>query len=198
MNHPNHCFAGSKHHLRILMFSAHVYIRRTRQSTVAGHSSTSVFAGFFYAERSNMGYIPPDARWYLADIVEEIRVEGDPRNVVHTNLVLVQADSPEEAYEKAVQLGFQGEQCYENPEGKKVTCRYRGLRDLNVIHDELQHGAELTYEEQVDVSEPDIQRWIPSKEELGVFAPVRRSQAPDYASGEVLRELRAKFPNLDA
>ena len=52
-----------------------------------------------------MGYIPEDAKWYLADLVEEITVEGDPRNVVHTNMTLVRADSPEEAYQKAVQLG---------------------------------------------------------------------------------------------
>jgi hypothetical protein len=28
---------------------------------------------------AQMGFIPKDAKWYLADIVEEIRVEGDRR-----------------------------------------------------------------------------------------------------------------------
>jgi hypothetical protein len=32
-----------------------------------------------------MGYIPANAKWYLAEIVEQIAVEGDPRNVVHTS-----------------------------------------------------------------------------------------------------------------
>ena len=41
-----------------------------------------------------MGYIPPDAKWYLAEIVQQISVEGDPRRVVHTNLVLVRGDCP--------------------------------------------------------------------------------------------------------
>ena len=40
-----------------------------------------------------MAYIPEDAKWYLADIVLEITIEDDPRNVVHTNLVLISADS---------------------------------------------------------------------------------------------------------
>ena len=41
---------------------------------------------------------------------KEITVEGESRNVVHTNLLLVRADSPEEAYEKALELGAEGEQ----------------------------------------------------------------------------------------
>jgi hypothetical protein len=68
-----------------------------------------------------------------------------PRNVVHTNMILVRADSPEEAYQKAVQLGTARQQSYENPAGKRVECRFRGLRDLNGIHDELEHGAELGF-----------------------------------------------------
>ena len=49
-----------------------------------------------------MGYIPKNAKWYLAELVEEITISGDPRNVVHTNLVLVRADSAAEAYEKSL------------------------------------------------------------------------------------------------
>ena len=56
-----------------------------------------------------MGYIPEDAKWYLADIVLQIAVDDDPRSVVHINLVLIRADSPEEAYEKALALGAEGE-----------------------------------------------------------------------------------------
>ena len=92
-----------------------------------------------------MAYIPESAKWYLAEIVEEIIVEGDARNVVHTNLVLVRADSPEEAYEKAVQLGTAVEMSYENLAGKRVTFRFRGLHDLNVIHAERRTGRLPTH-----------------------------------------------------
>jgi hypothetical protein len=143
-----------------------------------------------------MGYIPKSAKWYLADIVQQITVEGDPRNVVHTNLVLVRADSPEEAYQKAIELGAAGDESYENPDGKRVTFRFRGLHDLNVIHDELEHGADLIYSEDLDLDEPAIQEWVAPKEDLGVFLPITPSTGPNYASRDVVEELYERFPHL--
>ena len=145
-----------------------------------------------------MGYVPLNAKWYLAEIVQVILVEGDPRNVVHTNVVLVRADSPEQAYGKAVELGIAAESSYENPEGNRVTCTYRGLRDLNVIHDDLEHGTELIYSEQTDMDERAIQQWVSPKEELGVFAPAKPSNGPDYRAGDVVKELYERVTNSDA
>ncbi len=48
-----------------------------------------------------MAYIPKDAEWLLAQHVEEIRVQGRKRNVVHINYVLIEAKTPEDAYRKA-------------------------------------------------------------------------------------------------
>jgi hypothetical protein len=118
-----------------------------------------------------MAYIPSDAKWYLAEIVEEIRIESEPENTVHTNTVLVRADSPEEAYQSALALGKEGEITYTNPDGKTVNVYFRGLRDLNVIHGELEHGTELIYDKQTGMSEPDLARWVSAKEDLGVFSP---------------------------
>ncbi len=118
-----------------------------------------------------MGYIPPDAKWYLAEIVEEITIEGEGDRIVHTNTVLVRADSPEEAYDRAIDLGRAGEVTYENPDGKQVRVSYRGLRDLNVIDGELEHGTELIYDKRVGMSEADLARWVSSKDDLGVFKP---------------------------
>ena len=143
-----------------------------------------------------MGYIPEDAKWYLAEIIEQITVDGDLRNVVHTNLVLVRADSPEDAYEKAMELGRAGEQSYENPDGKRVTFRFRGLRDLNVIHGGLEHGAELIYSEDVDVDESDICKWVTPKEDLGIFLQITQSPGPDYSSREVMQKVYERFPDL--
>ena len=133
-----------------------------------------------------MGYIPEDAKWYLAEIVEEITVEDDPRNVVHRNLHLVRADSPEEAYRKAIELGTSSEASWENIDGKRVTIRFRGLHGLHkVIDDELEHGAELSYRED-----------IAAKEELGVFQPITPSTGPHYGSRDVIEEMYEKFPYL--
>src|ERR1700687_1235356 len=103
-----------------------------------------------------MGYVPKDARWYLADIVEEIKIEGEKRSLVHVNIVLVESDSSENAYEKALKLGRQCNHTYKNTEGKKVTCRFRGLRDLNVIHGELDHGTELIYQRRVGLTQSAV------------------------------------------
>jgi hypothetical protein len=143
-----------------------------------------------------VGYTPKNAKWYVADIVEHIIVEGDPRNVVHTNSVLVRADSPEEAYEKAMELGMGGEQSYENPGGQRVTFRFRGLRDLNVVHDELEHGAELTFSEDIGMDDSAIAEWVSSKEELSVFRPITPSKGPDYRSPDIVEEMHKRFPHL--
>lgn len=118
-----------------------------------------------------MGYIPPGAKWYLAEIVEEFAISGERDNIVHTNTVLVRADSPEEAYDRAVQLGRDGEDMYTNPDGKQIRVSYRGLRDLNVIHGDLEHGTELIYGKRVGMSEAELAQWVSSKDELGVFKP---------------------------
>src|ERR1700756_2879238 len=100
-----------------------------------------------------MGHVPSDVRWFAADLVVEIEVEGDDRNVVHKNLVLVEARSPEEAYQKALQLGHEHEIAYDNPSGKSVRIKFRGLSDLAVVGAELRHGTELRFLEYVAVSE---------------------------------------------
>jgi Domain of unknown function (DUF4288) len=143
-----------------------------------------------------MGFIPKDAIWYVADIVEEIRVQGDRRNVVHTNQTLIRADSPTGAYNKAIALGKRGNTTYRNPEGKTVTIRYRGLRGLNVIHEEQEHGAEIGFTREVGVGEKKIKSWIAPKRKLAVFAPVRPHGGPDYASAGVIEELGKRWPHL--
>ena len=52
-----------------------------------------------------MSYIPPDAKWWLADLVVEFRIDGDPGSLVHFNLTLIRADSAEQAYSKALARG---------------------------------------------------------------------------------------------
>ena len=144
-----------------------------------------------------MPYIPNGARWYVAEIVEEIRVEGDVRNVVHSNLVLVEAGSPEDAYRRAIELGHKGEVTYQNPQGLTVVARFRGLKQLDVVHDSLVHGAELCFSEQISVPEERIAAWLKAKEQLNVFANSEPSKGPDYSSKNIVEEaLRLAGRNL--
>ncbi|HJT76581.1 MAG TPA: DUF4288 domain-containing protein [Gemmataceae bacterium] len=139
-----------------------------------------------------MGFIPKGARWYLADVILEHQIEDDPRNVVHTNTHLIEAGSPDEAYEKALALGRSNAMDYVNADGKQVRVRFRGLRQLNVIHDDLEDSAELTYEEAVAVPEEQLRRWITPREELNVFAPItEKADVPNYMPQSVVKMLEA-------
>jgi hypothetical protein len=137
-----------------------------------------------------MGHIPKNAKWYLADLIVEMRIDGEPRSLIHINTLLVRADSPEEAYEKALELGRQEEHSYENTDDKVVSLIFRGLKDLNVIHDELEHGAELIYQERVGLKEEQICALAKSRPQLGVFAPRQPSTGPNYMPKSVMDELR--------
>jgi hypothetical protein len=140
-----------------------------------------------------MGFIPTDARWYLADIILEHIIEGDPRNLIHINMHLIEAESPEQAHEKALALGQDSEDEYTNTDGRGVRVVFRGLRGLDVIHDALEDGAELAYSEMVGVPEEQLCEWITPKEQLSVFAPIEpKSGDPNYMPESVMQMLEAE------
>ncbi len=119
--------------------------------------------------------------WYLADVVLEVSIEDDPRNVVHVNTHLIEAESPEMAYQKALIIGQASEQEYLNTEDKVVRLLFRGLRELSLIPQELEDCAELTYRESIGVPEEQLRQWMLPREQLRVFAPVKdKSAGPNY------------------
>lgn len=140
-----------------------------------------------------MGFVPKDAEWFLAEIVQELTVEGDPRNVVWRNLTLVHANSPEDAYDQALQLGRSGDTEYPNPAGKLVRIRFQGLSFLDVICDPLEHGAELSFQENLGLSPAELEQLVLPKERLQLFQPTVRPEGPDVASAEIIREVERGF-----
>jgi len=118
-----------------------------------------------------MGYIPADAKWWLADLAIEFTIDGEEGNRVHYNLTLMRADSAEQAYRKALEYGLRQENTYTNSDGRTVKVRFRGLRDLYVIYDQIEDGAELLYEEAIDLPEAQLLASIKPKERLSVFEP---------------------------
>jgi hypothetical protein len=136
-----------------------------------------------------MGHIPQGTVWYIAILVYEVKVQGDSRNVVHRNMVLIRADSPEDAYAKALSQGQEGEIAYKNPAGKLVRIGFRGISELSVVYDELDHGAELIYEEDVGVTEEEIEKCLRAKDELRIFRPSEPTAGPDYSSAEVIDDV---------
>ena len=113
------------------------------------------------------------------------------RNVVHVNLLLIDTTSPDDAYEKAIKLGKESEQMYENTDGRQVRVVFRGLRDLNVVPDALEHGAELAFSEEIGVPESELAASLRGKKELAIFLPRQRLQArPNYMPGSVMEAAR--------
>jgi hypothetical protein len=139
-----------------------------------------------------LAFIPADARWYLAWIVLEHIVEGDSRNVVHINMHLIESRSPEEAHKKATALGRASQRSYSNTDGREVRVVFRGLRDLNVVHEEFQDGAELSYTEAVAVPEKQLRGLVTPKRKLSVFRPIESKREPNYFPESVMQELEKK------
>jgi hypothetical protein len=126
--------------------------------------------------------------WYVAELINEITVSKETKNVVHRDLILIQASSPQAAYIKATRLGTEGAISYDNPKGQHVNIQFRGISKLDFMYEEPGDGSEVTFHEEIDVSEEEIQRWIPPKEELIVFLPPQPSTGPDYTSKDILDE----------
>lgn len=110
-----------------------------------------------------------DIAWYWAEIIEEIRIAGEADNIVLLNTVLIRAGSPDQAYERALELGREYDSEYVNSDGQTVTCRFRGLRDIGAIYDGLEHGSELFYSEETCVSEEELAQLATPKEDLTLF-----------------------------
>ena len=144
-----------------------------------------------------MAFIPPDAEWYVADLVEEIHVTGRKRQTVYINTVLIRADSPEEAYKKAFKMGKEGKTNYKNLNGETFHCRFRGISELNVIHDELGDGCEISYRSKPSMTENGIKKLVSSKSNLAVFRAIKPKNMKNHfpASIAIALNKRLKGPN---
>lgn len=110
-------------------------------------------------------------KWYISH--EILSFESSKQNeavdclTIWENLILIKANDPEEAYQKAVEHGRLQEESVEI-DGTDGYCRFLGLKNLFLIYDQLQDGTELEwYQREVSVSQ--IGNLIKSKERLHAF-----------------------------
>lgn len=78
---------------------------------------------------------PDAARWYIAELVEELILDGNVRNVIHRKTRVIFADSEEDAYEKAISLSQEHEVTYLNQTHKSAQTRYWSLNELNLLEE---------------------------------------------------------------
>lgn len=125
---------------------------------------------------------------FVAEIVMEYRVEGDERNAVHVDAVLVAADTPEHAWHAAVELGRAAEHDYVNTDGARVTKTFRGVKGLVALYEGLAHGSELWSTEHVGVPEERLREWTGPREELDAFScAASESPGPNLMPRELTR-----------
>jgi hypothetical protein len=80
---------------------------------------------------------PETARWYVAELTEEVTLEGDPNNVVHKKTRVIFADSPQDAYEKALTMITEHEIGYLSEHHKTIRTRFWGLRELMLSNEDM-------------------------------------------------------------
>jgi hypothetical protein len=98
-----------------------------------------------------------ELRWYLAELVTELRVEGEQKSGIHFDLHLVLARNAAEAYDKALRLGGGKAQQYLRNDGNLISFRFRGLNDLVAVDEEFADGARILFRSQPEASEEEIQ-----------------------------------------
>ncbi|HEU0122515.1 MAG TPA: DUF4288 domain-containing protein [Bryobacteraceae bacterium] len=104
--------------------------------------------------------------WYLADLVTEVRVEGEERSVVHFDLHLVQAANAAEAYDKALRIGGGKAKQYLRNDGNLMSSIFRGLNDLVAMDGEFADGERILFRFQPEMTEEEIQHVVTPRDYL--------------------------------
>jgi len=113
-------------------------------------------------------WTPRDMEWFLADLIQEFTYL-DGSHSIYVNTVLVKANSVEQAYEKALGFGEVYNYSFTNTDQEEVKVSFRGLRDLYLIYDKLEDGAELIYEDYDEITEEEIAAMVTPMEKLTAF-----------------------------
>jgi hypothetical protein len=94
-------------------------------------------------ERKDMADSPETARWYIAELVEELILDGNIRNVIHRKTRVILADCQEDAFDKALSLSQEHEPTYLNQTLNGAQTRYWGLNELNLLQAESEVPVQL-------------------------------------------------------
>ena len=117
-------------------------------------------------------------QWYISHEIlcaETSDQETDDPLTVWENLILIQANSPDEAYEKAMKHGRDSEEEI-RVNGKKGYHRFVGLKDLVLVYDQIEDGAELEWHE-MQLTKAQVDEMVQEKSQLHAFNPTDFEQS---------------------
>ena len=117
--------------------------------------------------------------WWIATIVEryehfdEDKTKLNRRCTAWMNTVLIKAHSRDEAYRKAVAQGKIGIDSICGPKGgHQGHWVFEGLASLLPIYDKLEDGAEIMWEQAVNITVKTVKASVKAKRELECFLDV--------------------------
>jgi hypothetical protein len=114
-------------------------------------------------------------QWYLSHEIMYIEPEGSnemAERVVWENLILINASDPESAHKKALQHGADSE-AEIRIDGQPARLKFKGLKDLVIVYDDLEDGAEIEWRECI-LSESELDRLLKKKEDFQAFSLRRK------------------------
>jgi ferric-dicitrate binding protein FerR (iron transport regulator) len=77
---------------------------------------------------------PQAARWYVAELTEEVALAGSHRlSLVHRKTRVIFADTPEDAFEKALALSREHERAYLDANEQRAKIRYWSLSEVSHV-----------------------------------------------------------------
>jgi len=131
-----------------------------------------------------------ETTWFYATLITKIVVEGDPRNVMHADTILVRARDIDDAYFRALDLGSEQNRDDVNPQGKRVSFAFVGLSELALIDNTLEHGTEILFTEKIGLSNKEIEDLVLSRERLCEPTTAQLVDKPDYRSMDVVDAMK--------
>ena len=124
--------------------------------------------------------------WYVAMVLMRFEWDDEDKSNLNRrclsweNQILLKADSPEEAYEKAMAKGREHEEAGEmwesGNEARKGRWRFEGLTSLLAVYEEPDDGSEISWTEHENKSVRKVQSWVTSKDDLEVFEEKKQRQ----------------------
>jgi len=113
--------------------------------------------------------------WYIASYIQRFVITDEDNENLNKhfsaceNAILLQANTHEEAYQKALKFGKEGLDPYEESDGKTVRFVFEGLSSLIPIYEELKDGAEILFREYDNKTLKTIRSWVKEKDQLEAF-----------------------------
>ena len=111
--------------------------------------------------------------WYLAEVIERAeqkRMKNNSPNrrcTTWINSILIKANSPGEAYDKALKIGRKDyETSYRTVAGNDIEWKVIGLANLISIFEDIEDGAEVSWRSIGNISAKRGNELVKSKKEL--------------------------------